>query len=249
MPDLFEEGRTSSSDAAAEEGAAGEELCAGGRDMDSASVAAEIRASIEVAEAGVVAEASSAARSRKLSARRELVGSLHRRYAAALWRFLRARCGDADDETVADLTAEVFAAAWRSLLDGKFPRKPWPWLVGIARRKSADFLRQRQRRPRERSWEHLPADERPEVERYLAGETKEEPVLSEAGKALMRAALSELPPEMQELLLEHHVRGISLRELARRSGRTEAAVESAAARARTALRKTFIRKQRNEDAP
>ena len=62
-------------------------------------------------------------------------------------------------------------------------------------------------------------------------------------KELLREAMSGLRPEMQELLIRHHVEGVSMKELARRSGKSVAAIESAMARARSALREAFLRRK------
>lgn len=169
-----------------------------------------------------------------------MASELQRNYLDPLWRFVRARC---DDENAAeDLVAETFASAWRSLAEGQKPRETWPWLVGIAKRKLADLWRLRSRKRHERSWATLPKDEKKRIESFTAGQA-EEPELSREAKTLLREALSELRPDLQELLVAHHVEGVSLRELARRNGKSESAIESAMARARRALRSAFRRRK------
>jgi RNA polymerase sigma-70 factor (ECF subfamily) len=169
------------------------------------------------------------------------VSDLRREYLDSVWRFVRARCGG-DDGVAEDLVAEIFSAAWRSMAEGHRPRSTWPWLLGIARRRLADFWRARGRKPTELSWGTLPAEERACIEEYLAGRA-EEPGLSGETRALLRQALSDLRPEVQELLIAHHVEGVSLRELGRRSRKSESSIESAMARARAALRSAFLRRR------
>ena len=68
---------------------------------------------------------------------------LYERYLNRVYRYLLSRVGDEQDAQ--DLTAQTFMAAWESLHSYEGSGVFAAWLLGIARRKSADHFRRRQK--------------------------------------------------------------------------------------------------------
>lgn len=66
-------------------------------------------------------------------------GAFYRRHSHGVFAYFLRRL--ARRELAADLTAEVFAAAFEAVLDGHQPARPGGWLYGIARHKLIDSLR------------------------------------------------------------------------------------------------------------
>ncbi len=141
----------------------------------------------------------------------EAFAVLYRRYLTPLYRYLYRRLGNGHEAE--DLTSQVFMealdglAANRYRKDGCFPA----WLFTIARRRLADFYRQR-----------------PTAE--LNDPPSPEPALLSAiekGEDLQRLAhlLIQLGEDRQELLRLRFSAGLSFAEIARLEGRSEAAVK------------------------
>lgn len=66
-------------------------------------------------------------------------GLFYRRHSYGVFAYFLRRLARRD--LAADLTAEVFAAAFEATLDGHHPSRPDAWLYGIARYKLIDSLR------------------------------------------------------------------------------------------------------------
>jgi len=65
--------------------------------------------------------------------------ALHQRYLADVFAYVARRIPNRHEAE--DVTAEVFAAAFVALPDRRGTQGPYPWLLGIARRKVTDSLR------------------------------------------------------------------------------------------------------------
>ena len=173
--------------------------------------------------------------------RRQAWLQLYDAYAESVWRNV-SQLLRSDSVTVADVVQETFLAAARSARNFN-PRRGslWIWLWTIARRQVA--LRYRRQKPMislsqaqqwwtsldgaKFDWIDARADIPPDIlqTRELA--------------ALVRCALSELPPEYQALLLAKYVDSRSTSHIAERMKCSDVAIRSKLARARKAFRKTF----------
>ena len=152
--------------------------------------------------------------------------ALHRRYLADVFAYIARRVPDRQEAE--DVTAEVFAAAFTALPGRRGAQGPYPWLLGIARRKVADSLRRRGRQAGRVGalTDDLPAAVRDLPEATLARQER-------AG--LIRELLAALPEDQREALLLHYVEGLPQVEVAAVLGRSPAAVNSLLQRARAAV--------------
>jgi RNA polymerase sigma-70 factor (ECF subfamily) len=155
--------------------------------------------------------------SRAKTGDRGAMNYLYCRYADNVYGYL---CGITRDEHEAeDITQAVFAKLMTSI--GGYHERGVPfsaWLLRVARNAALDHLRKQRSIPVE---EVRSPDE--------AGEE------SHAGEAL-NAALGQLSPEQQEIVLLRHVVGLSPSEIAEKMGRTEASVHGLHHRGREKLR-------------
>jgi len=138
-------------------------------------------------------------------------GALYRRYLTPIYRYLYRRLGNVHNAE--DLTAQVFTEALEGMVNHRYRESGCfvAWLFSIARRRIADFYRQR-----------------PEEE--LADPAAPDPSLLaaiEKGEDLQRLALllAQLDEERQELLRMRFSAGLSFGQIGQIEGRSEAAVK------------------------
>ena len=151
----------------------------------------------------------------------ELLESLCRR---DIYRYALRRLDNPQDAE--DAAGEVFVAA----LESRPPRgvEPRLWLLGIARRKVADQLRRRMRRPETGlSDAHLASTPGPEDDALQA----------EANRRMRQLVLA-LPDAQREALLLQAADGLAIAEIAAVMGRSPSSVNSLLGRARETLRRT-----------
>jgi RNA polymerase sigma-70 factor (ECF subfamily) len=153
-------------------------------------------------------------------------------------QFVHFRIGR-DRTLVEDVVQEVFLTALASLAswDGRSDLRGW--LVGIAKNKIREARRKRSPLPLAEAL----AESDAEIDAILA-EVAREPlpdhVLERRETAeLVGAALSSLPRDYPEALLEKYVEGRSTADIARAAGMSEKAAESMLTRARVAFARVF----------
>lgn len=144
------------------------------------------------------------------------VAAVYRRYAPAVLAWFTARLGD--PHLAEDLTGDAFVAVIAALprYQGG-PEAFAGWLFTLVRRDFVDHLRRAARRP-----ETPTAEPRPNE---VVGDTADE-VLARADRARVRAALAELSPDQQEVLVLRVVGGLTAPEVAAATGRTVGAVKA-----------------------
>lgn len=144
------------------------------------------------------------------------IEAVYRRYAPAVLAWFRARLGDG--HLAEDLTGDAFVA-----VIGALPRYTGGpeafagWLFTLVRRDFVDHLRRTQRRPETPIAEPVPDE--------VAGDTADE-VLARAEGERVRAALAQLSPDQQEVLVLRVVAGLTAPEVAEATGRTVGAVKA-----------------------
>lgn len=153
---------------------------------------------------------------------------LYEEHMPKLYRYLYARV-NADQETAEDLTSEICMKALEHF-DQYNPIFPFgAWLFGIARNHLADHYKKSSKRK---------TASLDELENVLP---TSENVQEEAGHRLivqeLKAVLSELPPEKQELVTLRYFSGYSYSEMAEILGKEENAVKVATFRVIQDLKK------------
>ncbi len=152
--------------------------------------------------------------------------TLHQRYLADVFAYVARRVPNRQEAE--DITAEVFAAAFAALPHQKGANGPYPWLLGIARRKIVDAHRRQARR--EGRVQAL-ADELPAP----SAELPEALLTRGERQRLIREMVTHLPTDQREALLLHYVEELPQAEIAVVLGRSPAAVNSLLQRARAAV--------------
>lgn len=152
---------------------------------------------------------------------------LYKEMLPVVYRYVTSRVGKLHGE---EITSEVFHAAVRALSSGVQETISAPWLMATAKNKVIDHWRRSERRGR---IAHLVE---PRVEELF-----EESAESLAGGSWsdVMATLDRLPTKQRTLLTLRYVDDLSLSELAEQAGISEAAAESALARARRSFRAQF----------
>ena len=161
---------------------------------------------------------------------------IQRRYLPAVYGYVSARL--ANSAEAGDTTADVFAAAFAGLHRAPKPAAPdaesdpvRAWLFGIARRKVADALRGRSRRPQE------PLGER-EAEMLAAppGDSPEAKALTREAAHTLRGILETLPEIQREALCLRYAEELSADEIGAVMRKSANAVRQILHRARETVR-------------
>ncbi len=154
----------------------------------------------------------------------ELYGAL----AGPVGRYLRGFVRD--PATVEDLVQDTFLQIHRSRHTYQPPRPVRPWVYAIARHTALMYLRSRRRR----GGEALPLEELPEIPELPRVDGPER-------RQLLARAARGLPETTREILVMHHVLGLSFAEIARILGMTEGAAKVRSHRALRTLRERLER--------
>ena len=137
---------------------------------------------------------------------------LYRRHVQHVYRYLMSRVGEVDEAQ--ELTAETFLAALQGIRRFQARSSLSTWLLGIARHKAADYLRQRRDIiPLDWLGELSQADDSPDD--VLAGKLQLQQV---------RPTLDALLPERAEAIRLHVFAGLPIPEVAQVMHKNEAAV-------------------------
>ncbi len=177
-------------------------------------------------------------RDRVAAGDRQAATDLFRRHLDGLFEFVYWRVGR-DRATAEDVVQDTFLVALQRLdsFDGRSSLHTW--LCGIAKNR----IRMARRKRRPASLEDVLEGADPEIFDVLAelesAELPEWALEREETRALVGATLSSLPPDYRDALLQKYVEGLSVNEMAARSGRSPKATESRLTRARVAFGKVF----------
>jgi RNA polymerase sigma-70 factor (ECF subfamily) len=161
--------------------------------------------------------------------------ALHERYLKDVYYYVLRRVPHVDE--AADITAEVFAAAFAGLPRFRGHCPPYLWLLSIARRQVA--LAQRRKRLRR---ETLASELAPEPtaaaaawEALAATEGPEAALARAEAQQVLRKLMTALNADQREVLLLKYWERLSIAEIALLMGRSPASVNSLLQRARAAL--------------
>ncbi|MGP4113662.1 sigma-70 family RNA polymerase sigma factor [Streptomyces sp. 4N509B] len=174
----------------------------------------------------------------------EAYDELYRRHAAAVRRYARSCCRDAD--TADDLTNEVFAATLQAVRSGAGPRAAVrPYLMTSVRRVAADWARTARR-------EHLVEDFADFALAVATADPVSRPdvrTMREAEASMAVQAFRSLPERWQAVLWHTMVEEAPLREVAPLLGLTPNAAAQLAHRAREGLREAYLAAHVNTAEP
>jgi RNA polymerase sigma-70 factor (ECF subfamily) len=147
----------------------------------------------------------------------------------AVYRYARRRLLHSDAE---DVVQQSFEALFRAAAEGREPEDAGAYLLGTARRRVADVLRQRARRPEPVS---LPDG----WEGYGSLPLPDEALQSAELRDLVHTALGLVPGAAARLLEDRYRRDLPVAQIAARLGTTAKAVEMRLRRARAAFLRSF----------
>lgn len=148
----------------------------------------------------------------------DAVAEVYQRYAPIVWRYVFSRTGP-DTHAAQDVLSETFLAAMTSLKNGAVADSVAGWLTGIARHKVADWFRQR---------ENLTTTD---------ANSATSPISPSRNR--IADVLDALPDDERVVLEWKYFDRCTVREIARRMGRTESAVQALLYRARKAFRAQY----------
>ncbi|HEX8036729.1 MAG TPA: sigma-70 family RNA polymerase sigma factor [Ktedonobacterales bacterium] len=198
---------------------------------DEASIPSEIPSAALPGEMGGMSHGTTVNGERRDTAAQ--VDALYQRHAHMVLGYLYRRLPTLTDAE--DVLADVFLAAMRQCAHGD---EPGPgWLLLVARRRVADFYRERQRMPA--AYEPVPGASLAEVE-----DTHPQPedVMIRAEERLEIAALiAQLPEEQREALALRFGAGLRSPQIAEVLGKTDQATRALLSRAVRRLRKEWVR--------
>jgi RNA polymerase sigma-70 factor (ECF subfamily) len=186
----------------------------------------------ETDETAVIAAAEAAAHEELMSRRvaqavrraqggdRDALAFLYARYADNVYGYVRSIVHDPHEAE--DVTQQVFAKLLRVI--GKYEEREVPffaWVLRVARNLAVDHLRRQRSVP---------------VEEVRMASTGGADPAAGRPMAELQDALSQLPRDQREVLVLRHIAGLSPREIAVRTGRTEGSIHGLHHRARRALK-------------
>ena len=177
-------------------------------------------------------------RDRLLAGDRDAAEDFLQRHLDSLHAFVHYRVGG-DGALAEEVVQETMLAALSGLAGFDGRSSLYTWLCGIAKNKIS--AQRRKRRPL--LIEDVLAEADEDIHAILADVAREplpDWVLERAEtQELVGATLSSLPPEYRTALLDKYVEGLSVAEMASRSGKGEKASESMLHRARVAFARVF----------
>ncbi|MDM9385398.1 sigma-70 family RNA polymerase sigma factor [Chlorogloeopsis sp. ULAP01] len=157
---------------------------------------------------------------------------LYRRHVTDIYRYLLVQVGRVHDAE--DLTTQTFEAALQHIASYQEIGKFRSWLLGIARRKAADYFRQRRATLPLEFAKHIPHPDTP----------LEECIDQQLRLELVASLLHFLTPERSEELALRLFGRLTIAEVAHVMGKSEAAVKMLVHRAMSNLKQQLINIQK-----
>jgi RNA polymerase sigma-70 factor (ECF subfamily) len=168
--------------------------------------------------------------------------ALYDAYAPAVWSAVARRLGPYSAD-VADVVQETFLAAARTARHFDSTQGTlWNWLNGIARHHVAQYYRKEQRQTRIVQAVEALGPQHEKVVAWLDRREAEplEALVTAEMALLIRATLSSLSDDYEDLLTQKYLEGTSVEQMADQRAASETAVRSRLARARQAFRQAFM---------
>ena len=143
-----------------------------------------------------------------------------------VYGYLYHRCGR-NPAVAEEIAQEAFVEAVRSRRRFRGQSDPTTWVIGIARHRLVDHFRREERARRHRA------------DITILDLDAAQPPPADPASDGIDDALTELPSLHRAVLVLHYMDGLSVREVARVIGRSEAATASLLARAREGFRRVY----------
>jgi len=160
-------------------------------------------------------------------------GSLYDHYQPMIYRFAFVKVGRREDAE--DITHQVFVSAWQNIKSYRHMGHPFSsWLYQIARNQVVDHYRARKN---EASLEKM------DPEYFVMPATAHFDVSLKLEVEKVRAALAELKPEYQDVIILRFVEDLPLKDVAAAIEKTEGAVKLIQHRAIRELKKILGEKE------
>nr|HEX4314498.1 sigma-70 family RNA polymerase sigma factor [Kofleriaceae bacterium] len=159
-------------------------------------------------------------------------GALVERHQPLVFGVALARCHDA--ALAEDLAQDAFVTAWRDLPRLRDVDRIGPWIAGIARNLAATAVRDRTRRAA------LLASADPDAAAPGAAETPEDAAITRQDRALLAAAMGDVPDAHRDALVRYYLDGEPVARIASALGVTQELVKQRLSRGRRALRDSVV---------
>lgn len=187
---------------------------------------APARKVVDTAAPGVVPDGASAPDPRAV------LGALYAEHARAILAYLYHRLPELADAE--DALGEVFVAALRACATGNAP--DLSWLLLVARRRIADFYRERERA--------VSVSAPAELAAQVAADARAEPeqqALRGEDRRTLHLLIAALPPEQRDVLALRFAAGLRAPQIASLLGKSDEAIRALLSRAVRRLRKEWER--------
>lgn len=149
-----------------------------------------------------------------------------------------------------DIVQDAYVRAYRAF-DGYRGESFKPWLLAIVRNCAFTFLGQRRRASNvisfDDAYRSLDGDEHPIPEPVSEDPDAEQQLIAAGDRAVILAALAELPPLYREILVLRELEDVSYRDIASLTGVPVGTVMSRLSRARSRLRAAVLRQDKKEN--
>ena len=161
--------------------------------------------------------------------------ALFMRYQTRIYNFIFYQVQDA--ETAADLTQEVFFAAWRHLSSLRANEAFSSWLYQIAKNQCRNFQKKRRLKTESLEKSEVLATSATQNVWEIPDESKnpEKLTLSAELQTVVEQAISELKEKHRTVIILHYIEGLGVGEIAEILGISQGTVKSRLARAREKL--------------
>jgi len=149
---------------------------------------------------------------------------------------------DGDEQTAADVVQDTFVEALAHI-DQYDPERGTmaAWLTTLSRNHITRALKARGRFAAVAHWKSVDADLLASFQRLATEQLPQEALEKKETRDLVQMTLASIPGNYRKVLVLHYHRGLSLRDIASRAGKSEGAVKVLLHRARQAFKEAFSR--------
>lgn len=172
----------------------------------------------------------------------EALKSLYDVYADLLFAYIKHLLSEAPRVAVEDIWQETLLSTIRGMSSFRGDSRLFTWMCGIAKRKVADYRRQR------KTSINLNCSTAMNNLGYLIDKDvlPEDYVLQQATRRHVVEVLGSIRPKYQKILIQRYINGSSVEEIAKSIGKSYKATESLLSRARQAFKSSFIKLSKEE---